>query len=111
MRRGPWNGSSLMRSIFSALLGAAITLVLSALPARGQEPQPAEPHHHEQEMGHEMPKPHEQHEMHDMQGMEGMHGMHDMHMSALFGPYSMTRESSGTAWQPESAPHHGFHFT
>lgn len=102
-----------------------MTVFLSTQPAFGQEPPPAEPHHQDQGMGsmpgmeHEKPKPQEQHEMHDMQGydmqgmegMQDMHGMHDMHMPALFGSYSMTRESSGTAWQPESAPHHGFHFT
>jgi hypothetical protein len=57
--------------------------------------------------GHAM----QDHEMHDMQGMAAhdMHGMHEM--KALYGPYGMTREASGTAWQPDSAPHHGFHFT
>lgn len=48
-----------------------------------------------------------------MEGMSGMHGMeHGMAMEgmhALLGPYSMTREASGTAWQPESAPHEGIH--
>ena len=44
-----------------------------------------------------------------MDDMPGMHGMHEMH--ALYGPYAMTRESSGTAWQPDSAPHEGYHFT
>ena len=47
--------------------------------------------------------------MHDMQepsAMSGMHAMHGMHaMTGLLGPYAMTRESSGTAWQPESSPH------
>ncbi len=27
----------------------------------------------------------------------------------MYGPYPMTREASGTAWQPDSAPHEGFH--
>ncbi len=44
-----------------------------------------------------------------MPGMEGMHGEHGMH--AFLGPYPMTREASGTAWQPESSPHRGFHFS
>ncbi len=52
---------------------------------------------------------------HDMQGMEGMdmEGMHH-HMHAMRGmlaPYSMSREASGTAWQPESTPHMGVHTT
>lgn len=51
---------------------------------------------------------------HDMAGMEGMEGMHDMQgmpgMTAFLGPYAMTREASGTSWQPESAPHEGLHW-
>jgi hypothetical protein len=59
-----------------------------------------------------------QHEdMPDMQGMPGMEGMegmdhsaHSMHeMHALLGTYPMTREASGTSWQPDSAPHEGLH--
>jgi hypothetical protein len=47
-------------------------------------------------------------DMPDMPGMEGMdHSMHEMH--ALLGPYPMTREASGTSWQPDSAPHSGLH--
>ncbi|HXO20862.1 MAG TPA: hypothetical protein VOA87_13180 [Thermoanaerobaculia bacterium] len=50
----------------------------------------------------------------DMPGMEGMAGMeHGQHamggMHALLGPYPMTREASGTSWQPESSPHEGLH--
>lgn len=51
--------------------------------------------------------------MADMPGMAGMpemagHAMHGKHgMTALLGPYAMTRESSGTSWQPESSPHEG----
>jgi hypothetical protein len=29
---------------------------------------------------------------------------------ALFGSYAMSRESTGTAWQPDSSPHSGWHF-
>lgn len=49
--------------------------------------------------------------MSGMEGMAGMEGMHDHAMSAFLGPYPMTREASGTSWQPESAPHHGYHFS
>lgn len=52
-----------------------------------------------------------------MPGMPGMEGMdmaadagEDSHeMPGLLGSYPMSREASGTAWQPESAPHTGFH--
>src|SRR6185295_13790018 len=48
---------------------------------------------------------------HDMQGME-MPGMEEpgMHaMRGVLGPYAMSREASGTAWQPDSTPHVGIH--
>ena len=35
---------------------------------------------------------------------------HDMHeMPGMLGPYGISREASGTSWQPESAPHEGLH--
>ncbi|MFL6199123.1 MAG: hypothetical protein ACJ76J_08105 [Thermoanaerobaculia bacterium] len=43
----------------------------------------------------------------DQPGME--HAGHEMPMPGMFGPYPMSREASGTAWQPESAPHTGLH--
>ena len=33
-----------------------------------------------------------------------------MPMTGLFGDYAMSREASGTSWQPEAAPHDGRHF-
>jgi hypothetical protein len=47
-------------------------------------------------------------DMEDMKDMPGMeHGIHEM--PGLLGPYGMSREASGTAWQPESTPHTGVH--
>ncbi len=57
--------------------------------------------------------------------MPGMGSMPDMDMSApndgampmpmpmsgAFGPYAMSREASGTSWQPDSTPHMGVDFT
>ena len=41
--------------------------------------------------------------MPDMPGMD-----HHMHaMRGMLGSYPMSREASGTAWQPESTPHTG----
>ena len=48
---------------------------------------------------------------------EGMHGgmnmsgmdMGEMPMTGAYGPYPMSREASGTAWQPEAARHEGIH--
>ncbi|MBV8199522.1 MAG: hypothetical protein JOZ15_02755 [Acidobacteria bacterium] len=49
---------------------------------------------------------HGAHDMNDLQGMQGMHAMHGMHaMRGLLGPYGMSREASGTSWQPQSSPH------
>src|SRR4051794_24286831 len=34
---------------------------------------------------------------------------HEMAMTGALGPYPMTRESSGTAWQPDESGHSGLH--
>ncbi len=31
-------------------------------------------------------------------------------MTGMYGSYPMTRDASGTAWQPDSSPHRGMHF-
>jgi hypothetical protein len=41
--------------------------------------------------------------------MKGMPGMETMAMSGLFGTYPMSRDASGTSWQPDAAEHHGIH--
>ena len=64
-------------------------------PMQGMEmkPQPASPATHEgaSQMGH----------------MAGEHAGHAMEMKGALGPYPMTRESSGTAWQPDTSEHQG----
>jgi hypothetical protein len=45
-----------------------------------------------------------------MAGMEhGEHGGHEMAMTGALGSYEMARESSGTAWQPDTSEHVGLH--
>jgi hypothetical protein len=47
----------------------------------------------------------------DMPGMKGM-AMHEhqhMAMKGMYGPYPLTREASGTSWQPDRARHMGIH--
>jgi hypothetical protein len=72
-------------------------------PEPGEKPSsaPVQPPGHEPGMHHEMPA----------MGMPGetaeSHG-HEA-MSGLLGEYPMSREASGTAWQPEAAPHEGVH--
>jgi hypothetical protein len=53
----------------------------------------------------------DQSNMNDMPGMEhgGAHGGHEMSMAGALGPYPMNRESSGTAWQPDTSEHAGIH--
>ena len=80
--------------------------LLAAAPAYAQ---------HEHQMPETPPaEPQDEHAGHDMQGMDGMQGMEGMDhmdhgMHAMFGSYSMTREASGTSWQPDSSPHSGLH--
>ncbi len=88
------------------ILGALALALFLAAPAVAQH----EHHQHPQEPAPAPtgePKP-EDRSMHDMEGMEG-HDMHDMR--GMLGAYGMSRESSGTAWQPDSAPHGGLHAT
>jgi hypothetical protein len=49
--------------------------------------------------------------MADMPGMGDMPGMEGMRMGAtgLLGAYPMTRDASGTSWQPDDSEHHGLH--
>jgi hypothetical protein len=74
------------------LAGLSLTLILSPL-ARAQQAT---------------------HDMDSMPGMDmsdkGMAGM-DMPMAGSFGPYAMSREASGTSWQPDATPHTGLDFT
>jgi len=101
MKRGFWNRGA------AALVALAIATPAWAQHEHHQMP-PAEPP--AKEPAKEPAKPPEDHTGHDMQGMEGMdHSMpvHEMH--AMFGSYPMTREASGTSWQPDSAPHDGLH--
>jgi len=43
----------------------------------------------------------------DMPGMD--HGAHGMATTGLFGAYPMTRDASGTSWQPDASVHGGIH--
>jgi hypothetical protein len=85
-----------MRRLFAAAVLAA------AWPAAAQEAPAAMP-------GHDIGS-------HDLSGMDkgaghdmtAMPGMSSMSAGAL-GPYAMTREASGTSWQPDVSPHAGLH--
>ncbi len=64
------------------------------MPPPAETPSPQEHDHGQMEMDHQ-----------DMAGMD----MADHEMPGMLGPYPMSREASGTAWQPESSPHAGLH--
>lgn len=49
------------------------------------------------------------HAQHGGSPSPGEGAMAPMPMQGMFGPYAMTREASGTSWQPESSPHQGAH--
>jgi hypothetical protein len=76
--------------LFAALvLGIAAT---SGAQHQGHEPPPA--------AGASPQEPHQHPGTHDPE-----------HMTGFFGRYPMTREASGTSWQPDSTPMQGRHFT
>jgi hypothetical protein len=67
--------------------------------------------HSEHGMGATPGMEHGQHGVQAMPGMEhGGHEMGRMRMQGQFGPYTMSREASGTSWQPDSTPHQGVMF-
>src|SRR6185295_17895677 len=92
-------------------LGCVLAACLLAQPASAQthhhhaalvdstrsalEPDSVTEHHHDMSaMGHDM---------------AAMGDDHEMAMNGLYGPYPMSREASGTAWQPDRARHLGIH--
>ena len=85
-------------------LSAFAALVLFAGAASAAEPTEPAPTAHVHDMS----------AMKDMDGMQGMdmsaHTGHAM-MTGAEGAYPMTRDASGTAWGPDSAPHEGIHGT
>ncbi|HTK35826.1 MAG TPA: hypothetical protein VL358_11155 [Caulobacteraceae bacterium] len=52
---------------------------------------------------------HSAHDMANMPGMAGMKGMANMPYSGVQGFYPMTRDASGTSWQPDASAHQGVH--
>src|SRR5262249_20824081 len=65
----------------------------------------AQTHHHHPAAADTTTTSHESMHGTDMSGMD----MGEMPMSGMYGPYAMTREASGTSWQPEAAQHEGIH--
>jgi hypothetical protein len=82
----------------AALLVAAPAIAQQGTPPATTPPQPDMSA--DNGFGHQMPG-------HDMSG----HDMSAHIMAAALGPWGMTREASGTAWQPDTTPMFGLHRT
>jgi hypothetical protein len=83
--------------------------------AMPQADQPAPPHnempgHNDMPGNDTRPADKSSQEMsHDMPGMDMSVTGHVMPMHGLLGLYDMSREASGTSWQPQAAPHSAVH--
>jgi len=92
-----------MRPILVPVLSLPVLLLSALLASAGAaqaQTMPDMPGMDHSKMGHDMPG-------HDMGAMPGM----DMSapMTGAFGPYAISREASGTAWQPDATEHEGLH--
>ena len=111
-------GDDLVKYMF---LGAsALALVTAAAPAMAQHqhmpgmPMPEDKKPPAIEKPAQSPTDHSQmdHGRTSQMAMPmGEHAGHEMVMTAALGPYAMERESSGTAWQPDSSEHSALHLT
>src|SRR5262245_28938793 len=80
---------------------AIVALALLLWPGLGR----AQMHQHHSAAPDSTAHHHEMHAGMDMSGMD----MGAMSMTGFYGPYAMSREASGTSWQPEAAEHTGVH--
>jgi hypothetical protein len=104
-----------IRFVLAARLALAL-LIVAPGPAKAQM------HHHHAAADTTTAASDSTRVMHEMPGIGAMPGMdmsgmdmsepehdHGMVMTGLYGPYPMTREASGTSWQPDQARHQGIH--
>lgn len=82
---------------FFALAATAAADDMSNMPGMNMSPQAQTPEAPKAEPANAMP------------GMD-MSGDSHMAMTGLFGGYPMSRDASGTSWQPDAAEHKGIHF-
>ncbi|MDB5452903.1 MAG: hypothetical protein JWO33_1481, partial [Caulobacteraceae bacterium] len=93
------------------LFSAASAVALTATPSIAQEAQPAPAHEHHAPApaAHDMSRmDHSQMPGMDPGAMPGMDHSSPA-MTAALGSYPMTREASGTSWQPDASEHAGAH--
>ena len=99
-----------MKSLFATV---SLIGLLGATSAAAQDP-PAMPGMDHSKMAPAQagppPAAADPHAGHDMSAMAGMDGMDMGHaMTGALGSYPMTREASGTSWQPDASTHEGLH--
>src|SRR6202165_2519111 len=87
----------------ACLLAGLTLLLLAVVPAVGAHEQDEEEHPPEEHKKHS-PGPISPQEL---EGDMHEHAAMGHQMSGMYGSYRMSRESSGTSWQPDSSPHSG----
>ena len=87
----------------------AATTETTAAPAAPAEMDHSQMDHGQMDMSEDA-EPQAMPEAHDHSAMTGMDMAHGGHtMTGALAAYAMTREASGTAWQPDSSQHSGVH--
>lgn len=98
-----------------ALIASAILIAPHALQRPAMAHEQDHSGHEDHTPAAEQPPTQEDHSQHgpDHTTHEGMDhsGMDHAAMPSALGPYPMSRDASGTAWQPDAASHGGLHFT
>ena len=94
--RGPLAAAALTASLALALPATAQDM--KDMPGMPATPPPAP-----------SPAPMDMPMDHPMPGMD--HGAMSHGMTSAIGAYAMTRDGSGTSWQPDASPHEGIHAT
>jgi hypothetical protein len=90
-----------MKTLFATTCAGAL---LAALPAIAQDA-----HAGQAPPAQSEPMPGMDHSKMDHGDMAGMDMPSSHAMTGALGPYAMTREASGTAWQPDASTHEGVH--
>jgi hypothetical protein len=88
-------------------VGVLVSVLITTVHAQSPvEHQHGEEEHSAEEHKKHSPAPISQKEL---EGDSIDHASMGDEMTGMFGPYPMSRESSGTSWQPDSALHQGIH--
>jgi hypothetical protein len=88
-------------SLFALLLGAGGAFAQAADTQSGDMPG--------MDMGNSAPQTNTPGTSNTDTDMSNIPGMDMSSSTGILGPYPMTRDASGTSWQPDAATHHGLH--